>query len=506
MLTLTSNVNTGITTQNNQNLSVIFKIELDGGIVERWSYIRPVTVSGDGIYNDKIIKRGNLGSTNKSANFEDGGGLGSIDTISIIFKKGNNFNDYYPGNSNYLINRKISIGIVYGTSVASTDITWFYYGRIRNLEYNYEEMRIDIDDYMEFFNYELPFYSIQTTNNDGVSYFPNAPKEHIDKPIPIIYGDFIWDSNSLLPKTDTGVPVYTIDKKNYKQIACSHSINPPSIHTTSHIYNDQYGCYIRLRNYNINNETYLESSINSYSGAYMNLLYSGIGLLVGHVSIYPKYPSPDKNISDTPEFGENGLIQSINLANYNEYITFKMGGGNSSPTLGALAGSSVQKITRVTFYADMYNSSVNNGKVLLEIIDPSALTYQSGPVIAYKSTNIPFNSTLRCAVDLYDDASPYYQIILANYSWNWLNAIIFKVKNDLAGGNLLILNCYVRIINFLIGEIESKWGYKKLYHYYDTLGSEKSKYEKRYQYTILVPTSDSGYMSLGGYTFKDWID
>ena len=508
MLTLTSNVNNGIAAQNNQNLFVIFKVELDGGVIERWSYIRSTIVSGDGTYNDRIIKRGNLGSTNKTAGFEDGGGLGSIDTISIVFKSGNDFNNYYPGNSNYLINRKISIGIVYGASVASTDVTWFFYGRISSVEYDYTEMRIGIDDYSEFYNHELPFYSIQTTNNDGVSYFPNVAKEHIGKSIPIVYGDFSWDKTSLLPITSTGVPAYTVSPQTYKQIICSHKIEETFGGLGfGFIYNSEYDCGIWLRNYNIDTGAYYESADVAYSGSSLVLLKGGVGLLVGHVSIYPKYPSFDKNISVNPEFGENGLINAISLAG-KKYITFKIGGGSFSPTLGAFAGSRVQKITRVTFYADIFNNAVSGtGKALIHIVDPTAVTYQTGITIASKITDIPLGTTVRCVVDLYDNASAGYQMILANYGWNWLNGIVFKVANDLTGGNLLIQNCFLRVTNFLIGSIETRKttirhpGWVAI-----IFNPSVANQTVFHRYKNLAPPDASAYIALKGYDFKDWID
>jgi hypothetical protein len=141
-------------------------------------------------------------------NFEGGfvieGGLGDIETGIDILEGGNvdyigalkirlnNFADpnfvhkyIHPFSSDVWVNRQVDIHIgAYDVNGVFENMV-LYHGRIDHVDASLEEILLDVMDYQERYEIDLPKTLI--TKED----YPNAPDESLGLPLPIVYGDLL---------------------------------------------------------------------------------------------------------------------------------------------------------------------------------------------------------------------------------------------------------------------------------------------------------------------------
>jgi hypothetical protein len=105
------------------------------------------------------------------------------------------FNEFFPNNSNYLINRFIKVGIVWDNATSDSQITWL--SKLQIIDYSYSDARFNLscDTSNEFTNINIPYYSVQDNYDDGISYIGFASADEKDLVIPTLYGD--WSTTGI---------------------------------------------------------------------------------------------------------------------------------------------------------------------------------------------------------------------------------------------------------------------------------------------------------------------
>jgi hypothetical protein len=185
MLTLTTSVADAV--NNEKAIAWLLKITLDSTTYYFGSNI-PLTLSGTPYVGGFIIQ-GGVGEIEQGMDILEGGGIDYIGALKITL---NNFADegfvhkYFPPfSSNQWLNRKVEVGIAGPGATASSDVTWLYTGRIDDVNASLSEVVLDVMDWQERFEQDLPKVLINKET------YPNAPEESIGLPLPILYGDFV---------------------------------------------------------------------------------------------------------------------------------------------------------------------------------------------------------------------------------------------------------------------------------------------------------------------------
>jgi len=182
------------TPQNDNQAILLFRFLLDNGE----AYLSTKSITLDTIYFDgEVLLKGSEVAIDEYFDCLDGGGISSHNAMDlyIINKSPNSafnsfFNEFYPNNMNFLINRRVDIGIVWDNATSLSQITWLTSFVI--IDYSYEQQLILSLSYTSILDSaSIPRYRIQNTINNGISYFPEyESKEFLDTVIPILYGDF----------------------------------------------------------------------------------------------------------------------------------------------------------------------------------------------------------------------------------------------------------------------------------------------------------------------------
>lgn len=178
--------------EDNQ-LIFILRITLDSSTLRYAT--TGITLSGN-LYSDTQLLRvefSTLQSISKNIDIYNGGGVGSLSAFefSLSNYSGKYIENFYPSTSqDYLSARKVEVGFLWVGATTEAEITWignYYVNGVSNEPNKITCFCIELSD-IEI--KELPYYEVQKEFNNGVSYFPKAPKESLGLSIPIVYGDF----------------------------------------------------------------------------------------------------------------------------------------------------------------------------------------------------------------------------------------------------------------------------------------------------------------------------
>jgi hypothetical protein len=190
LITLTANINTAFDTV--KGLTWIVKLSLDDAT--RYWASENITISSQE-YVGRFILEDGLAEIDQSVDITLGGGMGSVGNTSLSLKEIITQNglhrDFKPQSAGTeLMNRTVDIGCVYNFgTLATTDIVWLYKGTISSFNYSIGSIDLDVYAIREIENIELPYEIINTTD------YPNAPKDNIGLPLPILYGD--WSETAI---------------------------------------------------------------------------------------------------------------------------------------------------------------------------------------------------------------------------------------------------------------------------------------------------------------------
>jgi len=223
LITLTSKVIQAFNTSS--GLTWIVKLSLDDAT--RYWASDNLTISGQEHYGHFILDDG-LEDIEQSVDISIGGGLGSIGNTALRLKEIVTQNglhrDFKPQSSGTeLLNRSVDIGCVFKLGTLSTsDIVWLYKGTVDDYNLSIDGIDLDVVGASELDKITLPKELINATD------YPQAPKENIGEPLPIVYGT-LSGTYSISPYTDslTGIPAPTIciDKTTMKFAVAGHVVN-----------------------------------------------------------------------------------------------------------------------------------------------------------------------------------------------------------------------------------------------------------------------------------------
>lgn len=213
---------------NDNQARFVVKIESDTPIYLS-NYLDGITLSSV-LYDGAPLVKNSLQDNGKSIDPSMGGRIGNIQAFQLqIARYQTNtelnefFNDLFPATGKqYLVARPISIGFCWegADGTGGNDVTWFFYGYIDEYSYNADTITLLCLEYAELENIELPYYKVQKENDNGVSYFLNAPEENYGFSLPIVYGDFTIYRDSYLLFRPILFPIICIDKR-YQRYACA---------------------------------------------------------------------------------------------------------------------------------------------------------------------------------------------------------------------------------------------------------------------------------------------
>ena len=288
-----------------------------------------------GIQNNRL----SFQEIGKRINIENEGTTGEIGTISFgIARNTSNaltdgfFNEFYPATSGkYLISAVADVGIVWDSSSSEDDITWLYQYRGDDYSYSNSQINLVFSEFSEFEQFNLPYYRIQKETDNGMSYFPNCPKENIGASIPIVYGDFT--AYNRITKDFVLTPSLLIDKSLVKYIVCSHPVFETSV---SLAVEGEYVMFIYINEL----DNYLRMTKDAGSAITNTIshtvsLQSTLGDLFGDIYL------PFNGVSSLYTFGDvtnaidNSEVTYVSL-DASHFLALRVAEADTSVSLGAL--------------------------------------------------------------------------------------------------------------------------------------------------------------------------
>jgi hypothetical protein len=346
------------------------------------------------------------------SNFEGGfvieGGLGEIETGIDIIEGGNvdyigalkirlnNFADpqfvhkyIHPFNSDIWINRPVDIYV----SAKNVSDVWenqlLYTGRIDHVDASLEEVVLDVMDWQE--RYELDLPKTLVTKED----YPSAPDESIGLPLPILYGNFIPTKESSLWDWDdmyegTYAPTICIDKDQLAFCAAGHITHTMTTDRAYHRTNGMKCSAIIVCGANYPSTNSNDSGISTIRFSTGNIyadmrLHFGARGVYNDVSDYQNAIDGSNDTSATVAFGgENHLVMTMtglpsgDMATDSLYIIFENIGTQNYAVGYILPGDSVMNNISVETESGGVVLTGMRGKSMAEISDYQFAIYCEG--------------------------------------------------------------------------------------------------------------------------------
>ena len=182
-----------MTAGNDNTIVWVFQILLDSTTI----YLSTQDISLTNSYDGKVLMFNQYDETVSDGEISYSGGISVLGSMNMIISSETDntnfdswFNEYYPNNSTYLMNRKVKLGIVWNTATSDSQITWL--SELKIIDYKYADRRTELtlDANNEFVNVNIPYYTIQDNYDDGISYIDFASSDEKNTVIPVLYGDF----------------------------------------------------------------------------------------------------------------------------------------------------------------------------------------------------------------------------------------------------------------------------------------------------------------------------
>lgn len=315
MLTLTSKVAQAV--DDNLPLTWIVKITLDGGALYFASM--PCTISGVSYVGGYILK-GGFGDIEEGIDILEGGGSGYIGAMSITLNEiviaGGLHSLFSPHDSDIWINRKIEFGLIYndGGSLSTSDITWLYTGRVDDAAFSQPSVDLKILDWNEFENMTIPKKIINADD------YPNAPKESLGLPLPILYGDF-YSVNDVLDSDHFGefmvCPTVCIDKTINKFAIAGHTT-----HTAlrGYYHDGSIKSFAQLAVYDTSSTVVPTVEDTDDNG--ISTIYCPSGSIIGFYKSSFSNVSEDNNVANAVNAIDENRNTYVTLTNENDEISF----------------------------------------------------------------------------------------------------------------------------------------------------------------------------------------
>lgn len=354
-----------MTAGNDNAIIWVIELELSTGNLYFCSGFNTESVSLDTgsemrVYANKL-QRNSLSLYPQSIPAESAGGIGSRNGFQFVIAAygGYDQNDFYPatGSPDVLMSN-CRLGWIWSGATDTSDITWLYDGQVENFEAKPDGLYFDVTESNFIEITSLPPYTIQKDYDDKVSYFPQAPKDSLGKPIPIVYGEF--DKYTLEYGKHRLTPAIIVNPSQMQYLAACHKFD----YTYEDI-NGKAGAFI----YATGLDTYLElipsvaTSNNTFNGHNVVILpptRSSSQYVKGKLICWLKAPAEKTDITDLDALinEEGGTDFTLPDTKQIQFLFT----GETMEQLGALSPASADCALQVT-----YQSSSNGSQRTLEI-------------------------------------------------------------------------------------------------------------------------------------------
>ena len=363
---------------------IIWFVKIEDGTNTYYFSTQDITLDStwDGQVMDIETNHNSLDLIDQTINFEGGGSIGEIGSASFGITRYNAnaltdgfFNEFYPATSGKVLTyANVSIGIAWTGATADSDITWFSNLYIDSYSSSFTKITVRCSEYSVLESVEIPYYEIQTDFDNGMSYFPDAPKENFGISIPIIYGDFsiyIDDFELFKPMV---FPTICADRYSLKYICASHKLETE--------YLEESGSSV-LYQYLSGLKTYMimtcanGSATNTNNIAFANCFdtfISGDNIIYGRINIQLSIPGIYNQLTDFYNGVDDSSTTETEITAENpgsKSIAVKIDGGADNPgQLSRVVNSIILRVTvadvgvssffQMGYFNKEYNSGAGN--------------------------------------------------------------------------------------------------------------------------------------------------
>jgi len=188
------------------------------------------------------------------------------------------------------------LGWIWSGATDTSDITWLYDGQVENFEAKPDGLYFDVTESNFIEITSLPPYTIQKDYDDKVSYFPQAPKDSLGKPIPIVYGAF--DIVDFFSGKHRLTPAIVVNPSQMQYLAACHKFDYTYVD-----YDSGHRAFIYATGF----DTYLElvpsvgetaNTFNGYSVKILPPTRSSSQYVKGKMVCWLKVPGEKTDITD----------------------------------------------------------------------------------------------------------------------------------------------------------------------------------------------------------------
>ena len=318
------------------------------------------TGSESRVYENKLQK-GSLNFYAQSIPAENGGGIGSRNGFTFVIAAygGYDKNDFYPATSGAdVLMQPCRIGWIWSGATLTSEITWIVEGEVENFEIRPDGVYLDVTEsnFLEFV--QLPPYTVQKDTDDKISYYPQAPKDSLGLPIPIVYGQF--NKLTLEYGKHRLTPAILVNPSRMLYLASCHKFDYTyydlETRNSAFIYATGFDSYLEL----IPSTSTNNNNINGHSIEVLPSTRSSSQYVRGKLIAWLKAPGEKSDITDLDNLINEETPTNFALADTKQ-IQFIFT-GDAIEELGALSPASADVKLQVT-----YQSSSNGSQRTLEV-------------------------------------------------------------------------------------------------------------------------------------------
>jgi len=225
----------GMTATNDNNIVWLVKITRAG---TSWRFATENITLSSNVWDGEALgindNRFSLNEVGKRINIPGGGTMGEISTVTFTFSRYTDntfintfFNEFYPATAGLvLVAMDVEVGLIWDTGTTESQITWLHKYNIEEYQYNDSQINLVCSEFSDFEFFNLPYYRVQDEYDNGVSYYPDAPKDAISKNIPIVYGKPFQGVTT--PYTENFTPTIRVGDKKFLIASheCYNSFSP----------------------------------------------------------------------------------------------------------------------------------------------------------------------------------------------------------------------------------------------------------------------------------------
>lgn len=404
-------------------------------------------------YSGQLLNKNNyISEIPFNSTILEGGGTGSVTSFNFSISRyvsdtnlDGFINEFYPStDGGFIVGRVIDFGLCWIGATADTDITWLFRGRVIDYTYLQRQLNFVVFQESELTNKEIPYYTIQKTFNNGVSYYLNAPTENYGINIPIVYGSFNLTSLPFDIKQFSPSPC--IDKRYLMFIQASHKLysqNHPGYTNSLFRYIDGLDTYMIMipDNGTSTNNNYL-SKVQLYAQT-----RAANESIYGTLYLVPKGIGQTSDINDIEDI-LNDTDTTYVVVNDADELGLKLASGSSGDigALGQLPGDFVFSVEWQSTNGDQrqislkgYNEALSSPAYVGSISENTTLSGAGWELTELQLGNYTSNKS--------NANLPWTIEEVCNMSYVALNN---SGAGGAVSGDINIRSAYVRLINIII--------------------------------------------------------